>query len=48
MILTQKEKDNSEFFYAFPKSRFNFEHFQEKDDAHSRCIFKITDSEKRR
>ena len=36
------------FFFEFPKFRFNFEHFQKKDDLHSWCIFELTYSEKRR
>ena len=47
MILSQKKKTFSEFFYAFSKSRFNFEHFQKKDDSASSCIFELTNSEKR-
>ena len=35
------------FFFAFSKFKFNFEHFQEKHDPHSWCIFGFTDSEKR-
>ena len=30
MILSQKRKTFSQFFCAFPKSKFNFEHFQKK------------------
>ena len=37
----------SQFFLTFSKSRFNLEHFQKKDDRHSRRIFELTDSEKR-
>ena len=47
MILSKKKKTFSEFFYAFSKSRFNFEHFQKKDDPTSSCIFELTNSEKR-
>ena len=35
------------FFFEFSKFKFNFEHFQKKDDPHSGCIFELTDSEKR-
>ena len=46
ILLSNKEKSFSQFFSSFPKSTLNFEHFQEKDDFHSRCISKITVSEK--
>ena len=46
ILLSQKLKTFSEFFSAFFKSTLNFEHFQKKDDAHSRCISQITVSEK--
>ena len=42
----RNEKKISEFFSAFSKFRFNFEHFQRKDDPHSWCIFELTYSEK--
>ena len=45
MILSRKKKDFSQFFAAFLKSKFNFEHFGKKDDPHSFCISEITDSE---
>ena len=35
------------FFFTFSKYKFNFEHFQKRDDRHSWCICQITDSEKR-
>ena len=38
MQLSQKLKTFSEFFFAFSKSRVNFQHFQKKDDAHSLFI----------
>ena len=47
MHLSQKRKIFCGFFFSFSKFRFNFEHFQKKDDAHSSCIFEITDSERR-
>ena len=45
--LSQKQKIFSEFFSAILKSILNFEHFQKKDDPHSFCISKITDTEGR-
>ena len=47
MQLSQKRKIFSKLFFAFSKLRFNFEHFQKKDDPHSWCICELTDSEKR-
>ena len=38
ILLSQKQKTFSQFFSAFLKSTLNFEHFQKKDDPHSRCI----------
>ena len=35
MKLSEKGKIFSQFFFAFSKFRFNFEHFQEKHDPHS-------------
>ena len=46
ILLYQKRKAFSQFFSAFLKSILNFEHFQTKDDPHSRCISQITVSEK--
>ena len=46
IVLSQKEKNFSEFFSSFLKGTLNFEHFQKKDDPHSRCISEITVSEK--
>ena len=45
-LLSQKQKAFSQFFSSFLKSTLNFEHFQKKDDPHSRCISEITVSEK--
>ena len=45
--LSQRLQGFSEFFLAFSKSTLNFEHFQKKDDLHSRFISEITHSEKR-
>ena len=47
MQLSRKQKNFSEFFSSFSKPRFNFDHFQKKDDPHSRCIFELTDTKKR-
>ena len=47
MQLSQKLKTFSEFFPEFSKSRFNFEHFQKKDDVHSLFICEATACEKR-
>ena len=46
ILLSQKPNTFSEFFCAFLKSTLNFEHFQRKDDPHSRSISEITVSEK--
>ena len=35
MQLRQKEKNFSEFFFAFLKSRLNFKHLAKKDDPRS-------------
>ena len=32
MLLSRKQKTFSQFFSSFLKSRFNFEHYQKKDD----------------
>ena len=46
MQLSPKKKTSSQFFAAFLKSRLNFECFQKKkNDPHSFCISKTTDSE---
>ena len=45
--LSKKRQAFSEFFVAFSKSTLNFEHFQKKDDLHSRFISEITHSEER-
>ena len=45
--VSQKHTAFSQFFLAFPRSTLNFEHFQKKDDPHSRFISEITHSEKR-
>ena len=46
MQLSRKQKTFSEFYSPFLKFSLNFEHFQKKDDSHSWCISKITESEK--
>ena len=46
ILLSQKQKNFSQFFFAFLKSKLNFEHSRKKDDPHSRCISQITISEK--
>ena len=33
--LSKKQKNFSEFFFAFLKSILNFKHFSKKDDPHS-------------
>ena len=44
--VSQKRKLFSQFFSPFLKSILNFEHFQKKDDPHSRCGCQLTVSEK--
>ena len=46
VLLSDKVKSFSQFFFAFLKFTLNFEHFQKKDDPHSRCISEIAVSEK--
>ena len=46
MILSEKQKTFSEFFFAFSKSILNFEHLPKRDNALSRCISGNTGSEK--
>ena len=43
MQLSQKQKNFSEFFAAFFKSRLNFKYFEKKDDPHTFFIFEVTD-----
>ena len=47
MQLSQKLKTFSRFFNVFSKSRWNFEHFRKKDDAHSLFISEATACEER-
>ena len=44
--LPQKQKTFSEFFFAFLKSKLNFEHLPKKDGHDSRCISGNTGFEK--
>ena len=44
--LSEKRKTFSQFFSAFLQCTLNFEHFQKKDDPHTRCISQITVSKK--
>ena len=46
ILLSHKQNTFFEFFSAFLKYTFNFEHSQKKDDSHSRRISQITDSKK--
>ena len=46
ILLSEKKKTFFQIFSAFLKSKLNFEHFQKKDDPHSRCISRITVSGK--
>ena len=46
ILLSQKQKTFSHFFSAFFKSTLNFEHFQQRDDRHSRYSSQITVSKK--
>ena len=46
ILLSQKQNTFSHFFSAVLKATSNFEHFQKKNDPHSRCSSQITVSEK--
>ena len=46
ILLSQKPKTFSKLSSQILKPTLNFEHFQKKDDPHSRIISKITVSEK--
>ena len=46
MQLSQKQKHFSWFSCGFLKSRWNFQHFQKKDDSHGSDISESTDFEK--
>ena len=45
-LLSQKPKTFSKLSSEILKPTLNFEHFQKKDDPHSRCSSEITVSEK--
>ena len=38
ILVSQKQKTTSQFFFGFLKSTLNFEHFQKKDDPHRKCV----------
>ena len=46
ILLSQKPKTFSQLFSEILKRILNVEHFQKKDDPHSRCSSQITVSEK--
>ena len=46
ILLSQKPKTFSQLFSEYLKRILNFEHFQKKDDPHSRCSSQITVSQK--
>ena len=46
MLISQKQKLFSEFLKGYLKCTLNFDHFQKKEDPHSRCVFEITETEK--
>ena len=46
ILLSRKRKTFSKLSSKILKYPLNFEHFQKKDDPHSRCISQITVSEK--
>ena len=46
ILLSQKPKTFLKFFSEILKPTLNFEHFQKKDDPHSRYTSQITVSEK--
>ena len=46
ILLIQKPKTFSKLSSEILKPTLNFEHFQKKDDPHSRCSSQITVSEK--
>ena len=47
ILLSQKPKTFSQLSSEIWKPTLNFEHFQKKDEPHSRCISQSTVSEKR-
>ena len=46
ILPSKKPKTFSQLFSEILKPTLNFEHFQKKDDPHSRCSSQITVSEK--
>ena len=46
MQLSQKQEIFSQFFFAFLKSKLNFEHFPKKEQPHRLFISEIKDAEK--
>ena len=46
ILISKKQKSFSQFFSSFLKSTLNFEPCRKKDETHSRCISKITNSVK--
>ena len=46
ILLSQKAITFSQLFSEILKPTLNFEHFQKKDDPHSRCSSQMTVSEK--
>ena len=46
ILLSRKQKTFSQLSSEILKPTLNFEHFQKKDDPHSRCSSQITISEK--
>ena len=46
MQLSKNRQLFSQFFTAFVKSAFNFEHFEKKNDPHSLCISETIDWER--
>ena len=44
--LSKKRQIFSDFFTAFLKSTFDFDHFENKDDPHSLCISEIVEWER--
>ena len=46
ILLSQKPNTFSQLFSQILKPTLNFEHFEKKDDPHSRCSSQITVSEK--
>ena len=46
ILLSQKPKTFSRLSFKILKPPLNFEHFQKKDDPHSRCSLQVTVPEK--